>query len=97
MKKVLLVTILAILVLVGPALSADEDEYHFIIWCRDDFTKYWYVAVNVRYDERMSSWVLTEAARLDGDRIMRLLSVVVPGERVVSVERVIAVHAEDLI
>ena len=85
------------LVLVGPALSDDDDEYRFIVWCRDDSTKYWYVAVSVRYDERMSSWVLTEAARLDGDRIIRLLTVVVPGERIVSVERVIAILAEDLV
>jgi hypothetical protein len=97
MRKIVLIMVFIMIALAGPALSADDEEYHFIIWCRDGSTKYWYVAVSVRYDERMSSWVLTEAARLDGDRIMRLLSVVVPGERVISVERVIAVHAEELI
>jgi hypothetical protein len=97
MRKIVLIMILMMIVLVGGAHSTDEDEYHFVIWCQDGSTKYWYVAVNVRYDERMSSWVLTEAARLDGDRIIRLLSVVVPGERIVSVERVIAVHAEELV
>lgn len=96
MKKIALVVLLTMLVLASPALCADDDEYHFIIWCQDGSTKYWYVAVSVRYDERMSSWVLTEAARLDEDRIIRLLNVVIPKERVVSVERLSAVRVEDL-
>jgi len=96
MKKILLVTILAIIVLVGPALSADDDEYRFIIWCQDGYTKYWYVAVSARYEEHMSSWVLTDAARLDGDRIVRLLNVIVPRELLISVEHVFAVQPEDL-
>ena len=98
MKKVLSLTILAIIVLVGPALSADDHEYHFIIWCRDaDYTKYWYVAVGARYDVNMSSWVLTDAARLDGDRIVRLLKVIVHRELLISVEHVGSIRPEDLI
>ncbi len=96
MKKIISVIVLTMIVFAGPALSADDEEYHFIIWCRDGSTKYWYVAVSVRYDERMTSWILSEAARMDEDRIIRLLNVVVPKERVVSVERVGAVHVEDL-
>jgi len=96
MKKIALVMLLTILVLASPALCADDHEYHFIIWCRDGSTKYWYVAASARYDEHMSSWVLTDAARLDGDRIVRLLNVIVPPELLISAEHAVAVQPEDL-
>ena len=98
MKKIALVMLLTMLVFASPALCADDDEYHFIIWCRDaDYTKYWYVAVGARYDVNMSSWVLTDAARLDGDRIVRLLKVIVHRELLISVEHVGSIRPEDLI
>jgi hypothetical protein len=95
-KKIFLVLVLTLLVLTGPSLSQD-DEYHYIIWHYRDGVLSWYLAVSVKYDEGMASWILTDAARLNADdTIVRLLTAAVPKERIVSVEYVGAVQAEDL-
>ena len=96
MKKIILLLILAF-VLAGPTLSAQDNEYHYIVWHYRDGVLSWYLAVSVKYDEGMASWILTDAARLNADdTIVRLLTAAVPKERIVSVEYVGAVQAEDL-